>query len=70
MGTVLKDMTEVMNKPFTEQVQTIIGALEKEFPPEYWLSCSSNEALWVAMLTLCGPRNVAQVVTQCQVVEV
>lgn len=67
MGTVLKDMTEVMNKPFTEQVQTIIGALEKEFPPEYWQTCASNEALWVAMLTLCGPRNVARVISQSQV---
>lgn len=61
MGTVLKE------KPFTEQVKNIVDVLQNEFPPEYWLTISSNEAMWVAMLTLCGPRNVAQVISQSQI---
>lgn len=61
MGTVLKE------KPFTEQVKTIVDVLQKEFPPEYWLTLSSNEAMWVAMQTLCGPLNVAQVINQSKI---
>lgn len=57
----------VENNPVDILSRKIVDVIRQEIPAEVLGINNFNEAMWVAMQTICGPQRAAMTVSRCQI---